>query len=185
MSLHRRIALALAPALLAGALLAGCTPASPGPGITPSGTLTPTDPTPDATIPESPTGDAGAELRANVVDAVRSGNTAAIEGYLAPVVHVTRCASEDEGDVSDPALVIDAVESVSSPTATWDFDLPADTLDTYANDPGHYPAYADDFPAGAIVGRSSDRAVLSFVAAGEAITRVFVCIDEFALTFEE
>jgi hypothetical protein len=140
--------------------------------------------TAEATPEPTPTTDAGAELRANIVDAMNSGNTAALEGYLAPSVHITYAASEYEGDVTDHALVIQNLTEFTGPGITWDFDLPAETIDDYANNPGHYPSYVDDFPEGALVGRSSDARVLSFAIDGDRITRILFCNDEFALTFE-
>jgi hypothetical protein len=175
---------ALVPAFVVVVALAGCAPGAP----TATSSDTP-DPAVSTTTEPAPveTGDADvpADLRADLVDAVGSGNTAALEGYLAPSVHVTYCASEAEGDVTDHALVVDNISGITSPSATWDFDLPASKLDTYANDPGHYPSYADDFPAGAIVGLSSENKVISFVVADDLITRVFLCTDEYALTFED
>ncbi|MEZ5190919.1 MAG: hypothetical protein R2717_08865 [Schumannella sp.] len=169
----------------AGLALAACTPGVPS--------SDPASPTPTVVVPsdtplpvetDGGTGASDAELRANVVDAMSSGNTAAIEGYLASSVHITYAASEYEGDVTDPALIIQNLTALTGPGITWDFNLPAATLDNYANNPGHYPAYSDDFPEGALVGRSSDRAVVSFAIDGGQITRVFIALDEGALTFE-
>ncbi|HWM34936.1 MAG TPA: hypothetical protein VNR36_11930 [Pseudolysinimonas sp.] len=167
---------------LAAGLLAGCAPGTPDASATDD---------PVVVAPETPTAepeetvDPEVELRATVIDAVSSGNTAALEGSLAPSVHLTYCASEAEGDVTDHALVVNNISEVTAPSATWDFDLPASKLDTYANHPGHYPSYADDFPAGAIVGLSSEHKVISFVVEGALITRVFICLDEYALTFAD
>lgn len=170
----------------AGLALAACTPGSPpddSPSPGPTVVVTPSE-TPMPVETDGGTGASDAQLRANVVDAMNSGNTAAIEGYLAASVHVTYAASEYEGDVTDPALVVQNLTALTGPGITWDFDLPAATLDNYANNPGHYPSYADDFPEGALVGRSSARAVVSFAIAGGQITRVFIALDEYALTFE-
>jgi hypothetical protein len=158
------------------ALLAGCAPGEPDPALTDDPVVSPPASAAPAPEPE-------VDLRANIADALNSGNTAALEGYLAPSVHVTYAASESEGDVSDHALVIQNITALTGPGITWDFDLPASVLDDYANNPGHYPSYVDDFPEGAVVGRSSDGKVVSFALDGAQITRVFIALDEFALTF--
>jgi hypothetical protein len=176
---------ALAAGLAAAALaLAACTPGSPedepdSPGPT---VVLPSE-SPMPVEPDGGTGASDALLRADVIDAMNSGNTAAIAGYLAASVHITYAASEYEGDATDPDVIVDNLTPLTGPGITWDFDLPAETLDNYANNPGHYPAYADDFPEGALVGRSSERAVVSFGIDGGRITRILIALDEGALTF--
>lgn len=165
------------PLVLVAVLLAGCTPGTPDASVTDDPVVVePVEtPTPSAT-PE-------AGLRANIADAMNSGNTAALEGNLAPSVHVTYAASEYEGDVSDHALVIQNLTDITGPGITWDFDLPASVIEDYANNPGHYPSYVDDFPEGAVVGLSSDDKVVAFALDAGVITRVFIALDVFALTF--
>ena len=180
-----RITILLPALALAATLLTACGPGTPDAEPTASVTPASTIPTTEPTTPAPDPVDVDADLRANIVDAISSGNTAALEGYLAPTVHLTYCASEAEGDTDDAGLVIDNLTDLTSSGASWDFDLPASTLDTYANDPGHYPAYADDFPEGAVVGLSSEKKVVSFVTADALITRIFICLDEYALTFED
>jgi hypothetical protein len=85
--------------------------------------------------------------------------------------------------VSDLALLVQNLTDITGPGFTWDFDLPASVIDVYANNPGHFPSYVDDFPEDAVVGRSSDAKVVSFALEGGVITRVFIALDEFALTF--
>jgi hypothetical protein len=166
------------PIALVAALLAGCAPGTPDAGVTDDPVVSaPPTPTPSAT-PEPEVDVAG-----DIAAAMNSGDTAALEGYLAPSVHVTYAASEYEGDVSDHALVIQNLTAITGPGITWDFDLPASVIDDYASNPGHYPSYVDDFPSGAVVGRSSDGKVVSFALEGGVITRVFIALDEFALTF--
>ena len=62
--------------------------------------------------------------------------------------------------MSDHALLVMNVSNATSPTAVWDFNLPASVIDNYRNNPGHYPSYVDDFPAGshrrALVGGQGD-----------------------------
>lgn len=176
---------ALVPAsALVIVLLAGCAPGTPGP----AGSVSP-DPTasvsPDAEPTETaaPDPDDTTELRANIADAMNSGNTAALEGYLAPTVHITYAASENEGDVSDHGLIIDNLTRATGPGVTWDFDLPASLIENYRNNPGAGGAYVDDFPEGAIVGKSSEDYVLSFAVSGGTITRILFG-DEYSLIFE-
>jgi hypothetical protein len=118
-----------------------------------------------------------AEMRANIIDAMNSGNTAALDGYLAATVHITYAASEYEGDVSDHVLIVNDLTDVTSSTATWDFDLPASVIADY----GANPTYVDDFPAGALVGRSTESKVVSFVIEEGLITRILIALDESAL----
>ena len=100
MTASRPTALLVLPALtLAGALLAGCAPGTPTPATPdPDASTSSSTPTPEPTETEDATDDAAAAdaaMRANIIDAVSSGNTAALDGYFAPTVHVTYAASED------------------------------------------------------------------------------------------
>jgi hypothetical protein len=176
-----RTAVLLSAVALSGVLLAGCGGA-PGAGSSPEPTATATTPSPEPTPVETaePDPDAvAAAMRADIDDAMNSGNTAALEGYLAASVHVTYCASEYEGDVTDHGLVIQNITDVTSTGATWDFDLPASVVQGYHDSS---EAYYDDFPAGAVVGLSSEDQVISFAVTGAEITRVFICLDAFALS---
>jgi hypothetical protein len=187
MTAPRPTALLVLPSLaLAACLLAGCTPGTPTPATPdPSESSSSSTPTPEPTETDATDDAAAADaaMRANIIDAVSSGNTAALDGYFAPTVHVTYAASEDEGDVSDHSLLVMNVTNATSPTAVWDFNLPASVIDNYRNNPGHYPSYVDDFPPGAIVGRSSEDKVISFAISGGLITRLFISNTEYALTF--
>ncbi|CAN5339839.1 hypothetical protein BH09ACT4_BH09ACT4_00940 [soil metagenome] len=175
-----RTAVLLSAFALSGLLLTGCgggTPVADPTPSTPSVSDSPSaGPTEVAVTPEP---EPAVELRANVVDAVSSGNTAALDGYLAATVHVTYCASEYEGDVTDHVLIVNDISDATSPSATWDFDLADSVVDGYRD---YSESYIDDFPAGAIVGLSSERKVLSFAVDGDQITRVFICNDVGALT---
>lgn len=177
---------AAAPVLALALILSACTPgssddptASPSPTVTESAT-----PTPDPTETTGPAEDIPADMKANIVDAMNSGNTAAIEGYLAPTVHLTYAATENEGDVSDHTLIINNLTDFVAGFPTWDFDLPASLVDQYANDPDTFPSYADDFPPGALVGKASNDKVISFTIIGGQITRIFFAVDEEVLTFD-
>jgi hypothetical protein len=178
-------------ALTAG-LLAGCAPATPDDSPDPVESSSTPTPTPTPTESEETdegesggdTSGADAAMRANIVDAMSSGNTAALEGYFAPSVYVKYAASEQAGFVTDHVLLVNNLSYVTSPTAVWDFDLPASVIDNYANNPGSAGSYIEDFPAGALVGRSSEDKVISFTLAGGQITRIFIANTEYALTFE-
>ena len=193
MTVHRPTLVLTLPALaLSAALLAGCAPGTPEPSPDPvesSSTPTPS-PTPTESEDTEEGDDGGdaaaadAAMRANIVDAISSGNTAALEGYFAPSVYVKYAASEQAGFVTDHVLLVNNLSYVTSPTAVWDFDLPASLIDNYANNPGSAGSYVEDFPAGALVGRSSEDKVISFTLAGGQITRIFIANTEYALIFE-
>ncbi len=179
-----RPTLLLLPALaLATVLLAGCVPGTPTPATSHPSESASSTPSPEPTETEGTddgTDDGTAvdpDVRANIVDAVSSGNTAALP--FAPTVHVTYAASESEGDVSDQNLLIMDVSNATSTSAIWDFNLPESLIATYRGAPGE--AYYDDFPVGAIVGRSSEDKVISFVVSGGQITRLFISNSESAL----
>jgi hypothetical protein len=174
---------ALVPALaLMAALLAGCAPTAPvaEPTVTPAETPS-TEPTPTET-PE-PVGNVPDGALENIHDALDSGNTAAIEGYLAPSVHLVLAGSEYGGDVTDHSQVIDDLTGFTGDGITWDFDLPADLIENYRNNPGAAGAYTDFFPEDAVVGKSSDDGVLSFTFTDGLITQILMA-TEYALIFE-
>ena len=172
------------PALVAAlTLLAACAPASPA--DTPSPTLTAsTPPVPDPLETAVGVDDAvPAELKANVVDAMNSGNTAAIDGYLAPSVYIVYAASENAGNVTDHALIVSNLSNATADGVTWDFDLPASLIENYRNNPGAGGSYTAYFPENALVGKSSADYVLSFTVEGGLITTILFG-DEYSLIFE-
>lgn len=174
----------LIPLVALTVTLTACTPGTPeasGSTTSPVSVAPSATPTPDDSETPEP---APADLRADIIDAMSSGNTAALEGYLAPSVHITYAASEVEGDVTDRARIIDNLSNATSPSATWNFSLSSAVIDNYRNNPGHYPSYVDDFPDGAVVGKSSENKVISFAISAGLITRIFIANDEYALTFE-
>ena len=186
MSAPRATALLALPALaLTMSLLTACMPGTPTPATPdPDESSSSSTPSPDPTETDDAEGGdteaaAAAELRANIVDAVSSGNTAALDGYFAPTVHVTYAASEDEGDVSDHSLLVYNVSNATSSTAVWDFNLPDSLIATYRGSGGG--SYEDDFPVGVIVGRSTEDKVIAFVVSGGLITRLFISNTESAL----
>ncbi len=92
----------------------------------------------------------------NIEASITSGNTAALEGYMAKKVTVILAASECCGSRT-PAQAVADVAYVEAGTDPWDFSLPQATLDGYAA--GDYAQY---FPDDALVGKSANDYVISF-----------------------
>lgn len=92
----------------------------------------------------------------NIKASITSGNTAALEGYMAASVRVIIAASEGVGDRT-PAQAVSDVDYLNAGTDPWDFNLPAATIDGYQT--GDYKSY---FPDGALVGKSANNYVVSF-----------------------
>lgn len=92
----------------------------------------------------------------NIEASITSGNTAALEGYMAPKVMVIIAASEGLGERT-PAQAVSDLEYLDDADDPWDFSLPAATLKKWGN--GDYKQY---FPSDALVGKSADDMVISF-----------------------
>ncbi|MBI2008994.1 hypothetical protein HYS84_01110 [Candidatus Saccharibacteria bacterium] len=92
----------------------------------------------------------------SIKDAIKSGNTAALEGYMAPSVNVILAASEAYGPQT-PTQAIKDLEYLNNATDPWDFALASATLAKYQS--GDYKQY---FPATALVGQSANDYVVSF-----------------------
>jgi len=96
----------------------------------------------------------------NIKASITSGNTQALEGYMAASVNVIIAATEGVGP-STPAVAVSNVTSfISSETfevSSWDFALPASVLSSYGSD-----GYAQYFPSIAVVGKSVNNKVISF-----------------------
>ncbi len=105
----------------------------------------------------------------NIEASITSGNTAALEGYMASKVNVILAASECCGSRT-PAQAVADIAYVESGTDPWDFSLPQAKLDGYAG--GDYAQY---FPEDALVGVSANDYIISFTFndAGE-ISGVFM-----------
>ncbi|HSX23578.1 MAG TPA: hypothetical protein VLE74_00550 [Candidatus Saccharimonadales bacterium] len=88
---------------------------------------------------------------------ITSGNTAALQGYMASTVSVIIAASEGIGNRTPAQAVADITSYIKNATAPWNFALPAATLTTYRA--GFYGQY---FPTSAVVGKSADDMVISF-----------------------
>jgi cell division protein FtsB len=92
----------------------------------------------------------------NIQASITSGNTAALEGYMAKKVTVILAASECCGSRT-PTQAINDIKYLEGATDPWNFDLPQATLDNYAA--GDYAQY---FPDDALVGKSANNYVVSF-----------------------
>lgn len=158
----------LASGLVLG--LTGCIP-TPVPPVSspeaPSATPTPSAVEETAIVAE-PEGLGASDIE-NIVAALNTGNTAAIEGYLTDPVNFIIAATECCGPVT-PAEAITNLAYVSGATAPWTA-TPETTIDTY-----RAGFYVDYFPAGALVFASADADpyVISFVVTGSQITQIFI-----------
>lgn len=95
---------------------------------------------------------------ANIQDSVSSGDTAALEGYMASTVTVILAASEGIGERTPTQAVNDISDFIGDPTTTtWNFDLPASVINSY-----NTSSYKKYFPDTAVVGKSNASKVISF-----------------------
>ncbi len=161
-----RIRTVPAAAAVIALLLAGCTPTGddePTPTATAPDPAVTTTPAPEETAAGFP--DDG---RGNVRDAVITGNTAAIEGYLTDPVDVILYATECCGPIA-PSEAIGNLGILAS-SSGWDFDLPDATVAGWAADPG-YGVY---FTGSPIVGQASDGTIVAFHIEGAQIDGIWV-----------
>lgn len=98
-----------------------------------------------------------AALKENTAAAINSGNTAALEGYMATSVNVVIAASEKTG-AETAAQAVSDLSYLNSGTMPWNFSVAAATLTAWQN--GFYKQYfgADK----TIVGESANKYVVSF-----------------------
>ncbi|HEX5394748.1 MAG TPA: hypothetical protein VFW52_00070 [Candidatus Saccharimonadales bacterium] len=110
-----------------------------------------------------------------VKDAVSSGKFTDLKVLMGDKVNVVIAASEGLGSRTPDQAVSDLKYLASS--KDWDFALKADVVATYQD--GSYSVY---FPTGALVGKSSDGHIVSFVFndAGK-ITGIFMASNEKSL----
>lgn len=95
----------------------------------------------------------------NIKASVTSGNTAALEGYMASQLTVLYAASDGVGSRTAAQAVGDVTSFIGSPTTvSWSFNIGASVLSSYGQG-----SYAQYFPGTAIVGKSSDGKVISFL----------------------
>lgn len=95
----------------------------------------------------------------NIKASVTSGNTVALEGYMASSVNVIIAASEGIGAQTPTQAVNDLTTFISSDNTSWDYDfsLPASILSSYGKS-----SYGSYFPSTAVVGKASNKQVISF-----------------------
>jgi hypothetical protein len=160
-------------AVLITLLLAAC---ASGPTPEPDASET-ADPTPTVTASETPEPDPEPALsaadRQNVIDAITSGNTAAIEGYLSEPVMVILMSTECCGEISR-AEAVAQLSYVTAAPGPWDFGLPATTVD-----PWHSNIYYGDlFTGDDITGRAADGTIISFGIEGGVITKILMGFEE-------
>jgi|GEM_PF-647071 len=92
----------------------------------------------------------------NIKASVVVGNTQPLEGYMASGVDVILAASEGIGETTPSEAVKNVTDFIEN-AGTWNFELDASTLASYAN--GDYKKY---FPSTAVVGKSTSGKVISF-----------------------
>ena len=191
MTQHSRVRAAALPALALVLLLAGCGVAtSPGADGGPSPRPSSSDTTEPGTEPETDaTGEPGTDDETDAAapatdacgltdddyaiirDGLQTVNHAAIGAYLAPSVYVTYAASEYEGEVAgNPGLVLQNLQDVSYPGASWTFDIPAADLAAWAAS----PYYGEDFTPCSIVGITSDDRGVSLTVSDGRIVREMI-----------
>ncbi len=95
----------------------------------------------------------------NIQLSITSGNTAALEGYMASSVNVILAASEAYGAQTPTQAISDISQFISDDINSWDyiFTLPAATLNTYKTG-----GYAQYFTNTSIIGKASNDKVISF-----------------------
>ncbi|HEY4225525.1 MAG TPA: hypothetical protein VGM70_06900 [Pseudolysinimonas sp.] len=151
--------------------------ASPTPSTTPTASATPT-PTPTATAAPDPhvaQGTFDSDLPEFLSDTLNSQNTAVLSqaGTFTNPVWVVTAGGAGQSITPDDA--VNAMTPMFTPEDPnpWDLALPDSTLAGYRAGP-----YGFYFPAGAIVARSSDGHVFSFIGHDESITTMFMAASE-------
>jgi len=108
----------------------------------------------------------------NIEAAVKSGNYAALEQYMAAKVTVILAASEGLGERTIDQAIED-LKYINSGTDPWNCDLPAATIDEYQK--GDYKQY---FPDDAVVCRSANDYVVSISFNDNAkVDTIFMAAD--------
>ena len=140
------------------------------------GTSTNSSAAPSPSATPSPEPMMSASDRQNVAESISSGNTAALEGYLANPVDVLICASGGIGSRT-PEQAVGDLAYLNGSSAVWDFALDAPTIASY-----QASSYAQYFPDRAIVGRTSDNWVITLVPVGAKIGTILMCNAEELIT---
>ncbi|GHF03863.1 hypothetical protein [Pseudolysinimonas yzui] len=180
--------LRIIPVAVLTLLLAACGGGTPDPEADESASPTPTivatddaetdpaeaaDDTEDADPAPEPEPGLSAADRENVRDAITSGNTAAIEGYLSDPVRVIIMSSECCWDISR-ADAVDQLSYVTGAPGPWNFALPAATVDPWRTN--MYYGYL--FTGDDITGRAADGTIVSFGIEGGQITKILMGFEE-------
>lgn len=109
----------------------------------------------------------------NIQASITSGNTQALEGYMAASVNVILAATEAYGPQTPTQAVTDITSFITGET-DWDFTLPASVLSSYGK--GGYGEYFTNID---VVGKSADGKVISFLFDCNAdISTVFLSSGE-------
>ena len=184
------IASRTAPSLLTAVVLAALLTACGGgtPSATPDADDTETStpigsPTPDPDDTDEPDPDDSDDPepepgftdddRANLREAITSGNTAAIEGYLSNPVRVIIMSSECCFDIT-PAEAVSNLSYVTGAPGPWNFSLPSSTTDSW-----HTNAYYGYlFTGDDVTGMASDGTVVSFGISGEQVVTILMGFEE-------
>lgn len=181
-------------AVLITLLLAACGPGTPDPDSSdPSGS---SSPAPTVTATEEADDDADDEAddeeaddeeadgpepetsltasdRANIRDAVTSGNVVAVEGYLSNPVRLIIMSSECCWDIT-PEQAVAELTYISGAPGPWNFSLPSTTTDPWhTNEYYGYLFTGDD-----ITGRAADGTVVSFGISGGQVTTILMGFEE-------
>lgn len=114
----------------------------------------------------------------NIEASITSGNTAALEGYMAASVQDVYAAADVIPAKTPAASVSDITTFVSDPsTGTWTFPVSAASLTTYRAD-----SYGQYFPSIAVVGGSTGHRVISFsFDCNGKIDTIFMAADDSVL----
>jgi len=112
------------------------------------------------------------ETLTKVENAIKAGKYSDIQSLLASKVSVIIAASEGLG-IRTPTQVVSDLKNLDSGTDPWNFELPGATIKNYQD--GDYAQY---FPTGALVGKSANDHVVSFVFNDSGkVTGVFIAAD--------
>lgn len=176
---HQLTATTVAATVLLAGLLTGCGPGAE-PESTPTGDATETStstPAPEPTGSETPTPPPGPTLsaadRENIRDAISSGNTAALEGYLSDPVTVILMSSECCWEISAADAVAQLMYVTDAP-GPWDWAIPAATIAEWRTN----EYYGDLFTGDDITGRAADGTIINFGIVGDRVTTILMGFEE-------
>jgi hypothetical protein len=149
---------------------------SPAPSHSATASATPTpSPTPTETAIAGG-GTFDSSMDDYIASALDTQNTAILSdgGVFTNPITVVAAASDQNGPMN-PDDAVNAMNFMFDPTAAhdWDLALPASTISSYRSGP-----YGYFFPAGAIVARSFDGHVFSFVGHDKLITAMYMAASE-------